>query len=334
MRVSTGRKLLQEIQSTRKHIGRAWSTAMLGFIILAAGLALRFTIPKSPQIFVPINLIGIFLGVGGVLFALKPRIIRVSDQNLRRSLRWAWRTGALGLLLIELGGIIQQFDTTLTIGEYIAATGFSCLLIFPWISYAVSSLVISPGIVTTLALLALSAATIFTLPPFLIYLATNGASLVPFLGPTINGPVGYVADNLLIVVAGLVVIIPDFIYRRHRWGDVGEDLREYISTWIAGTATVVTATYGILLHFSDGPLARLPWSQIVIGNLVAAVFLRSFYKWVIVACWKSGIVGIFRFDPWRPVQKEAWTLVKETWISDPSRQERGVSSDEGSCEMN
>ena len=97
------RRLVQGLQCSWKQIGSAWKFAIIGAVILIAGLSIRFSVPRLWFVFVPINLAGLLLGVGGALAGLRPHIGKISLKGVRIALRWAWRGAASGLFLIEVG---------------------------------------------------------------------------------------------------------------------------------------------------------------------------------------------------------------------------------------
>lgn len=300
---------------------------MLGVVIFSIGLAVRFSWPNATLVFKPIYMIGLPLMLGGGLLAFWPKIGQVRQQDMQKSLRLAWYTGALAVPLIESGLVISAISATRVVGQYIVVTGIGVFIVLPWAVYALSIVVINEGLRTTAVLSLIPAASIFALPPFLAYLATNGSDLVPFLGPPMAGIAGYSASLLLMAIPVFLFVLPDIIRQRLTSTSVAEkerekslieeekeeQKREFVLGWLVWPATVATALYGTLLHFSNSPLAKVSLGQIIVANLFVAALLQPVYKRIATACWTRGIVDLVSLRGWREQQAKSWRLVKESW---------------------
>lgn len=309
-------------------IDRAWKFAMLGVVIFSTGLAVRFSWPNATLVFRSIYMIGLPLMLGGGLLAFWPKIDQVRQQDMQKSLRLAWYTSALAVPLIESGLVISAISATRVFGQYMVVAGIGVFIVLPWAVYALSIVVINEGLRTTAVLSLIPAASIFALPPFLAYLATNGSDLVPFFGPPMAGIAGYSAILLLMAVPVFLFVLPDMIRQRLASTNVAEQEREknvieeeeeeeekrgFVLGWLVWSATVATALYGALLHFSKSPLAKVSLGQIIVANLFVAALLQPVYKRIATACWMRGIVDLVSLRGWREQQAKSWRLVKESW---------------------
>ena len=297
--------------------------------MFSAGLAVKLSFPNATLVFGPIYVIGLPLMLGGGLLALWPKIGQVQQQDMQKSLRLAWYTGAFGVPLIESGLVISAISATRVVGQYMVVAGIGIFIVLPWVVYSLSKVVINEGLRTTAVLSLIPAASIFALPPLLAYLATNGSDLVPFLGPPMAGIVGFIAILLLMAVPVFLFVVPDMIRQRLASTNVEEQEREknviggreeeeeekrgFVLGWLVWSATVATAIYGTLLHFSNSPLSKVSLGQIIVANLFVAALLQPVYKRVATACWTRGIVDLVSLRGWREQQAKSWRLVKESW---------------------
>ncbi len=131
---------------------------MLGVVIFSIGLAVRFSWPNATLVFKPIYMIGLPLMLGGGLLAFWPKIGQVRQQDMQKSLRLAWYTGALAVPLIESGLVISAISATRVVGQYIVVTGIGVFIVLPWAVYALSIVVINEGLRTTAVLSLIPAA--------------------------------------------------------------------------------------------------------------------------------------------------------------------------------
>lgn len=324
--------LTEKVKRHWASIDQAWKFAMLGLVIVSAGLAVRFSLPNARFVFVPIYMVGFPFLLGGGLFAFRPRIGQVRQQDFQKSLRLAWYTGVLCVPIIEPGIVVSLIPATRVVGQYIVVWGIGAFLVLPWVVYSLSIIIINEGLRTTAAVSLIPAVSIFVLPPLLAYLGTNGSHFVPFLGPQMTGIAGYIAYLILMSIPVFLFVFPDMMRRRLIGKNVGEQEREkdleeqkrgFVLGWLVGLATAATALYGTFLHFSDSPLAKVPLGQIIVANLFVVALLQPLYKRIATACWERGILDLVSLHGWRAQQAESWRLVKESWRKEESDGENG-----------
>jgi hypothetical protein len=323
-------RLTRGSQRIWHQVGNAWRFAILGAVLLSAGLSIRFSAPQKWIIFAPLNLTALLLGIGGTLFGLSPVIKKTSIRVVRIGLRGAWYGAAFGLFLIELGGWAAMFKIIRVVANDIAISGFSILIFSPGLIYVIIINIIGyrlSSVLTTRNLI-LSAAIAFFLiawPPVLAYLATNGSYGVPLLGPGMSGVSESASALFLAAVPVFVLYCPDFISRERPWSETKKCLRSFVTWWLSGIATASTMAYGFTLHFSNSSLSHIPLSVVIVTNLIAAIFLRPLYKSIVVACWKWGVADAVMLRSWRAEQKDAWLKFRKDWQEQVMQAEKATN---------
>lgn len=88
-------------------------------------------------------------------------------------------------------------------------------------------------------------------------------------------------------------------------------------------ASILTASFILLLHFGGGPLQKIDIKVLLAGTIPAVFLVAPWYRSVAKACWKHGVLGVFSVKSlkqgWSAAAKEvhdakfiyAWIQVKE-----------------------
>lgn len=92
---------------------------------------------------------------------------------------------------------------------------------------------------------------------------------------------------------------------------------------LTSVASILTASFILLLHFGGGPLQKVDIKALLAGTVPAVFLVSPWYRSVAKACWKHGVPGVFSVKPlkrgWSAAAKEvhdaqfiyAWIQAKE-----------------------
>jgi hypothetical protein len=237
---------------------------------------------------------------------------------MRISTRWIWprRLAAAGVLLAVAGGMMGQTQPIKLAGSYVFWAGVGLALLAFMMPIMVSVIHVSPA---TTVMIVLGIVFLFALPEMLVFLVTGGSgnpitSALPAVTGfgTSNSWSNWLEAISLYIVPGLLIGAPEMLRREMlrtkvesgavpvpSVKDSREDgvarVKRLLPGWLAAGAAVATGLYAFLLHFGQGPLAKLSWLQLAVATALAAMFLVPPYKLIARAIWERGIAEVF--DP-------------------------------------
>jgi hypothetical protein len=192
--------------------------------------------------------------------------------------------------LIVLAVILEEAsDATATIGSVLFASAF---IVAVWGSLRGNgrrivrlrrTLVRTGGAIIGLAAIGETAG-------FLAFLTSGGNGSINF-GRA--GVPGSIAAYVVFATLVLLVWVPQVFFTiQLDIKDTG-DAQSVLLSLITATACGLTATYLVLLHFSGGPLRRIPPGPLVAATIGIIVIVAPLYRALARVCWQRGLGGVF-----------------------------------------
>ena len=256
--------------------------------------------------------------VGFPILAVAISIWSVLPLVRWRRLAWAKRLLAVAATVFGATGAVALFSQTDPVSLLnIVGLIIWALLYLALLSYFGTMLSRATASPVAWVLIALGVIFLYSFPPLLAFLATNGgASFAHLLLQQVNAGLnwlGILQNLLLILVPVLLIVLPEILRRKLVGAEKSATLETLLPNQLAFAAALATGLYAITLHFAKGPLAKVSANQLAFAALAVVVLLNPFYKFIVTACWKHGIADVFDPRNWLTKQKELVKLLREAF---------------------
>lgn len=151
----------------------------------------------------------------------------------------------------------------------------------------------------------------------------------------------YAQIYLWLGILWLLVGVPHraFKYKLDPTGD-GVAQRVMLGGFVTG-ACILTGIFILTLHLGQGPLSQVSIGPLIVGDIVAVVFIAPIFRSLAKACWQRGVIGIFSLKPliknWQEAAIELGVVTDkraQEWVQEVLSQRPREEAKRGSISRN